>query len=97
MASLIGSQIYTGAFPVTPSDTLNISSDAGNPNPSQIRAVILHNPSAGATVRVIPAEGISPITIFIPQGGESKILVRQVFATSPVPPAGLVAYFGGTK
>lgn len=97
MANLLGALQATGAFTITPSDTQNVSADPGNPNPSQIRAIIIHNPSAGGAVRVLPAENSTPVTIYIPQGSESKIWVQRVYATSPIPPSGLVAYYGGTR
>jgi hypothetical protein len=39
----------------------------------------------------------SPITIYIPQGGTSEMLVSRVYATSPVPPTDLTAYHGGQR
>lgn len=38
-----------------------------------------------------------PITIYIPQGEESKIAVRRVYASTPTPPTGLIAFIGKTQ
>lgn len=39
----------------------------------------------------------SPITIYIPQGGTSEMLVSRVYASSPTPPTNLTAYYGGQR
>jgi len=49
---------YTDGFAVTPSDTLDVEFDPGNPK--GIGAVVLHNVSAGATVRVMPSGQSTP-------------------------------------
>jgi len=36
----------------------------------------------------------TPVTIYIAQGEESSIAVRRVYATTPTPPVGLIAYVG---
>jgi hypothetical protein len=84
------------AFLVTPSDTVDIRSDAANVEGAS--SVYLHNIDTGATVRVLPAgeHGSSavPVTIFLPQGVVFPLAVRRVYATTPTPPSGLVAIYG---
>lgn len=85
---------FQDAFDITPSDTVDVVGDANNLK--LYKAVYVHNIAAGATVRVLPADGgkdnATPVTIYIPQGGTSSIAVRRVYNTTPTPPAGLVAF-----
>jgi len=88
--AIVGHVTFEDAFAITPSDTVNIVSDAGNVQ--GYTHCYPMNVSAGATVRVIPAGSITdtPVTIFIPQGGISPLAVKRVFNTTPTPPAGLI-------
>lgn len=80
------------AFIITPSDTVDIVADPNNLK--LYKTVFVHNPSAGATVRVLPADGgkdnNTPVTIYIAQGDVFPMAVRRVYNTSPTPPAGLI-------
>lgn len=78
------------AFTITPSDTLNIAVDANNTK--GYKHCFVHNPSTGATVRVLPADSDVAVTIYIAQGATSDLAVKRVYNTTPAPPAGLVAY-----
>lgn len=84
------------AFTIQPSDTDNIVEDSNNVE--EYTFCYVHNPSAGGTVRVLPADAPNDdaraVTIYIPQGGTSQIMVKRVYLTTPAPPASLVAYIG---
>jgi hypothetical protein len=87
----------THAYLITSSDTLDVKDDAANPDDAT--SVFLHNPAAGATVRVLPA-GLAPgaadanaVTIYIAQGATFPLACRRVYATSPVPPSGLLGLY----
>lgn len=89
--SLQGSSMFTA----TPSDTLFVSSDPNNTN--QFGYVYLHNTAAGATVRVLAVDDSVAQTIYIPQGGIFPVMVKKIFATSPVAPAGLICIGSRTR
>lgn len=82
------------AFAITPSDTDDIKDDAANDD--DVNSVFVHNPSAGGSVRVLPA-GMSgdanAVTVYIPQGGTLPLAVRRVYNTTPTPPTGLIAFY----
>jgi hypothetical protein len=83
------------AFAVTPSDTVDVISDAANVD--AVPAVFLHNPAAGGTVRVLPA-GMNttdhdPVTVYIAQGATLPLAVRRIYNTTPTPPTGLIAFY----
>lgn len=85
----------TNGFAITASDTVDIKSDAGNTE--GVSAVYLHNVAAGATCRVLPAGQtgtVTPITIYLSQGQVFPLAVKRVYATSPVPPSGLIGLYG---
>jgi hypothetical protein len=88
--AIVGGVTFEDAFAITPSDTLNVVSHAGNIQ--GYTHCYLLNVAAGATVRVIPAGSITDtaVTIYIPQGGVSPLAVKRVFNTTPTPPAGLI-------
>lgn len=89
--AIVGDVTFEDAFPITPSDTVNIVDDAGNTQDYPHCYVM--NVAAGATVRVLPAgapDDQTPVTIYIPQGGVSALAVKRVYATTPTAPAGLV-------
>lgn len=88
--AIVGDVTFEDAFAITPSDTVNIVSDAGNVQ--GYTHCYPMNVAAGATVRVLPAGTITdtPVTIYIPQGGVSPLAVKRVYNTTPTPPAGLV-------
>lgn len=90
MAQTIPQGTFQDAFAITASDTVNISGDAGNTK--GYKTVFLHNIAAGATCRVLPADSDTPVTIWLPQGITSTLAVKQVFATTPTPPAGLLGF-----
>jgi hypothetical protein len=82
----------THAFALTASDTVDIKDDAANPDDAPF--VFLHNVAAGATVRVLPAGmGATPVTVYIAQGATLPLAIRRCYATSPSPPAGLIAFY----
>jgi hypothetical protein len=81
---------FQDAFAITPSDTLGISVDAANTK--GYKHCYVHNPAAGGTVRVLPADSDVAVTIYIPQGATSELAVKQVFLTTPTPPTGIIAY-----
>jgi hypothetical protein len=82
----------THAFLVTASDTVDVKDDSANPDDASF--VFLHNIAAGATVRVLPAgQGSAPVTVYIAQGQTLPLAVRRVYATTPAPPAGLLAFY----
>lgn len=87
----------TDGFTIIPSDTVNIVADANNIK--TIPHVYVHNPSPGGQVKVLFAGSPTdvPQTIYLPQGAIFPTPVKRVFATSPVPPTGLIALFGGSK
>lgn len=89
--AIVGGVTFEDAFAITPSDTLDIVSDAGNVQ-GYTHCYVM-NVAAGATVRVIPAGSITdtPVTVYIPQGGILPLAVKRVFNTTPTPPAGLIA------
>jgi hypothetical protein len=92
MTPVFPAEQFNHAFAVTPSDTVDIKDDENNVNNAS--HVFLHNVSAGATVRVLPAgNSTTAVTIYIPQGGTSNLAVKRVFATTPTPPAGLIALY----
>lgn len=86
-------------FTITPSDTVDVVTDANNVE--GVRFVYIHNPSPGGSVRVLFAgtKGAAPVaqTIYIEQGAVFPAAIRRVYATAPVPPANLVGLFGGNK
>lgn len=57
-------------------------------------AVTIANVSGDLTGTVLTR---SPITIYIPQGGVSPLLVSRVYASSPTPPTNLTAHYGGQR
>lgn len=77
----------TCAYSVTPSDTVDVSSDTANLDDATF--IFLHNPNAGVTVRVLPASyppgtaDANAVTIYIPQGATFPLAVRRVYATTP--------------
>lgn len=88
--AIVGGVTFEDAFAITPSDTLDIVSDAGNVE-GYTHCYVM-NVAAGATVRVIPAGSITgtAVTVYIPQGGVCPLAVRRVFNTTPTPPAGMI-------
>lgn len=88
--AIVGGVTFEDAFAITPSDTLDIVSDAGNVD-GYTHCYVM-NVAAGATVRVMPAGSITatPVTVYIPQGGVCPLAVRRVYNTTPTPPAGLI-------
>lgn len=88
----MGNQIMsvqgTSQFPITPSDTLLVSEDAGNTN--GFAHCYIHNRSAGGEIRVMALDDTVATTIYLNQGATHPVPVKQVFATSPVPPTNLV-------
>lgn len=88
----------TDAFPITPSNTLNLKDDPANTGTPKYTFCTVHNPAAGGTVRVLPAsapdDDLKAVTIYIPQGGVSQIAVKRIYSGTPTPPTGLVAFIG---
>ena len=88
------------AFAITPSDTLLLVDDPNNTTNQYSFCYVLNN-SAGATVKVQTIEG-STVTVYVAQGetvgGKVPLMIKQIFATSPTPPASLTALipFGGS-
>jgi hypothetical protein len=87
----------THAYTITASDTDDVKDDAANLDDATF--VFLHNPSASATVRVLPA-GSPPgtadanaVTIYITQGATFPLAVSRVYATTPAPPSGLLGLY----
>lgn len=88
--AIVGGSTFEDAFAITPSDTVDIVSDAGNVQ-GYTHCYVM-NVAAGATVRVLPAGNITgtAVTVYIPQGGVCPLAVRRVYNTTPTPPAGLI-------
>jgi hypothetical protein len=82
---------YTDGFPITASDTVDVSGDANNTKGYTF--VYLQNVAAGATCRVMTVDGTT-LTIYLPQGQIVPLAVKRVFATTPTPPAGLIGLVG---
>lgn len=84
------------AFALTPSNTQNIVLDSANYAAATI--VFLHNPSTSGTAKVLPAgapdDDTKAVTVYLVQGGTFPLAVKRVYATSPVPPTGLIAISG---
>lgn len=77
----------TSAFAITPSDTVNIISDAGNTE--GVSAVFLHCTGTSGTARVLPAGQTGtevPITVYLTQGQTLPLFIKRLYATSPAPP-----------
>ncbi len=69
--------IATDGFAVTPSDTVDIKDDAGNTK--GVTSVLLHNVSAGATVRVMPSGQSAPKGVTLTgTSGTANITVNGV-------------------
>ena len=87
----------THAFDVQPSDTVDVKDDSNNLDDAPF--IFLHNPSAGATVRVLPAgsaagtSDTNAVTIYIAQGATFPLAVRRVYNTTPTPPSGLIGLY----
>ncbi len=86
----------SNAFVVTPSDTVDVKSDANNVEGAT--SVYLHNVAASALCKVLPAgeHGATPVpqTVYLIQGQIFPLAVRRVYATGTTPPAGLIAMYG---
>ena len=84
------------AFAITPSDTLDVKSDPNNAT-NLYAFCYVHNPSAGATVRVDTVEGTT-VTMYVAQGqilgDQLPLQVRRIYNTTPTPPANLIALIG---
>jgi hypothetical protein len=86
------------AFTVTPSDSGDITNDAGNTNLYEF--VYLHNYGTSGTVRVtlVDMPLNTYVTIYIPQGTTAPDLIKKVWATSLGAGVTLTAKVGrGTK
>lgn len=87
----------THAYTLTASDTADVKDDTANLDDAPF--VFLHNPSAGATVRVLPAGSpagtadANAVTIYIAQGATFPLACRRIYATTPAPPSGLIAMY----
>lgn len=67
----------TEGFTVTPSDTVDVASDPNNPK--GVKSVVLHNVSAGATVRVMPAnQTAQPGLTLTGTSGTANITIHSV-------------------
>lgn len=77
----------TSQFPITPHDTNTIAQDSGNTK--GFVHCYIHNRSAGGEIRVMAVDDAVATTIYLNQGATHPVPVKQVFATSPVPPTNL--------
>ncbi len=88
----IPSLITSDAFVIQPSDTVKIKDDSNNL--SDYNYCYVYNPTTAGTVKVLPAGGTVAVTMYAVQGqvlgGNTPILVQQVFNTTPTPPTGLI-------
>lgn len=85
------------AFTVTPSDTGDITNDAGNVNGYTF--VYLHNYGTSGSLLVTPANedpsnSALRVTVYIPQGGTLPLQVRKVWAASLGAGVTLTAFAG---
>jgi hypothetical protein len=85
------------AFIVTPSDSGDITSDAGNVN--DYTFVYLHNYGTSGVVYVTPADAPDftttyDVPIYIPQGGTAQLQVKKVWATGLGAGVTLTAFVG---
>ncbi len=79
------------AFPITPSDTVNIVGDVGNTKGYEF-VFVKNNTSAGGSVKVTTVHD-TEITVYINSGAVEPLAVKRVWAT-PAPPASLLGYIG---
>ena len=97
---MAGKSVYpslqaSNGFVITPSDTVNIVSDAANLE--GVGAVYLHNVAASALCKVLPASQtgtVVPLTVYLIQGQVFPLAVKRVYATGTTPPAGLIGLYG---
>ncbi len=77
-------------FPVTPSDTVNLSSDAGNT--SGYEFAFIHNAGASAPFKVRTLND-RDITVYILQGSVFPLAVKRVWQTGS-PTSDIIALVG---
>lgn len=82
------------AFTITPNDSDNIVSDAGNTKGYEF-CFVKNNTNAGGSVKVTTVHDID-ITIYINSGAIEPLAVKRVWAT-PAPPENLLGYVGHQK
>ena len=87
-------------FIVTPSDTGDITDDAGNVN--DYKFVYLHNYGTSGVVYVSPSDAPDNTTtydvpVYIPQGGTAPLLVKKVLSTGLGSGVTLTAFVGRNR
>ena len=87
-------------FIVTPSDTGDITDDAGNVN--DYKFVYLHNYGTSGVVYVSPSDAPDNTTtydvpVYIPQGGTAPLLVKKVWSTGLGSGVTLTAFVGRNR
>jgi hypothetical protein len=86
----------SNAFAITPSDTVDIVSDAGNTEGASF--VFLHCTGVSGTARVLPAGQTgtpTPVTVYLTQGQVLPLAVKRLYNTGPTPPTCIGFYAKG--
>lgn len=87
--SIPGKLAFEDAFALTPNDSNDIITHAGNTQ--GYASCYVHNPSTGGSVKVTPAASVdgTAVTVYIAQGATCPLAVKRVWAT-PAPPASMI-------